>query len=178
MESRVGPLVPSYWGLEFSVDLCPSAQIRERQVGGVRDLPTELGPGQGSPQKGRKRRRVASPTRISSVERHRLITFPRPPGSPARASMSAAQYHSGPSQYGIQSSLSFIPLLPHLSFEDTVPASPWSPAHPQLSSSSGVGGSFRNLQGKKFRSPGYELGSDPRAAAGYPRKEPHGISAV
>lgn len=79
--------------------------------------------------------------------------------------MSVPLSHSGPSLYGIQFSLPFILLLPHLSFEDPVPASPGSPAHSQLSSSSGVGGCFRNLQGKKFRSPGYELGSDPRAEA-------------
>lgn len=43
--ARVGSqLVPSDWGLEFRVDLCPSAQIRERQVGGARDRPRGLSP--------------------------------------------------------------------------------------------------------------------------------------
>lgn len=49
------PTGPFLWGLEFSVDLCPSAQIRERPVGGARDRPTGLGPAQGSPLEGMER---------------------------------------------------------------------------------------------------------------------------
>lgn len=110
---------------------------------------------------------ATSYSRISSVQghaRHKTNYFPRPPGSPAREGLHkcpTVSLRSFSERDSIFSALH--PLSLHLSFKDLVPASPRSPAHPQPSSSSGVGGSFRNLQGKKFRSPGYELGSDPRA---------------
>lgn len=47
--------------------------------------------------------------------------------TPQPGAISDPLFHSGPSQYGIQSSLPFIPLLPHLSFEDPVPASEVQP---------------------------------------------------
>lgn len=116
---------------------------------------------------------TTSPTHISSVQgqaRHKTKYLPRPPGTSARACMSAPLFHSVLPSMGFNLPCPSFPLTPHLSFEDPVPASPRSSAHRQLSGSSGVGGSFTYLQGKKFRSPGYELGSDPRRAAGYLRK--------
>lgn len=123
---------------------------------------------------GKKGFRTTSPTHISSVQghaRHKTKYLPRPPGSSVRASVSAPLFHSVLPSMGFNLPCPSFPLTPHLSFEDPVPVSPRSPAHPQLFSSSGVGGSFRNLQRKKFRSPVYELGSDPRTAAGYLSKE-------
>lgn len=123
---------------------------------------------------GKKGFRTTSPTHISSVQdhaRHKTKYLPRPPGSSVRASVSAPLLHSFLPSVGFNLPCPSFPLTPHLSFEDPVPVSPRSPAHPQLSCSSGVGGSFRNLQRKKFRSAVYELGSDPRTAAGSLSKE-------
>lgn len=70
---------------------------------------------------------ATSPTRISSVQghaRHKTKYLPRPPGSSTRASIEWPSIPFGSSQYEIQSSLSFIPLSPHLSFEDLCPLHP------------------------------------------------------
>lgn len=119
---------------------------------------------------------TTSPTHLSSVQghaRHKTKYLPRPPGSSAGAFMSAPSIPFGSSQCGIQSSLSFLPPFSRPIFLSRT----LFLFHPGVqptrnSSSSGVGGSFRNLQGKESSAPqGYELGSDPGTAAGSLRKE-------
>jgi hypothetical protein len=156
-------MAPSRWVRAVSGDLCPSAQIGERQVGGARGRSTVGGPSQGSTVEGRERPLGDfSPGRDSPLggtqgTRHQLpltsklpstasMLPPLPPAPPVLPGvglslLSSSIHVKSPSpNRPIFLSRTLPPIL--------VAATPRCPPHGQLSSSCGVGSNFRNPQTK------------------------------